>query len=146
MNPLDYLKAGAAAAVVMLALFAWGAWERGSAAKAELATFTESTKAAGEQAIQRNKGVNDANKKRQAATVASRDTALRCLHNDACAGRSTVPLVPPAAGGDSTICYRQTALSAAVENYRTAVQRRVTEGDAAQIDAKGLLSAWPSAD
>jgi len=143
--PLQYLKIGGAVAFLLLAMFAWGAWERGSAAKAELAAFTASVQAAGEQAIQRRKVVEDANKKRLQNARAGWATSLACLRDDTCAGRSSVPIVPTPPSGTAEICYDQTKLAEAVERYRKRVQGLVTEGQLAQADAVALLAAWPEA-
>ena len=112
------------------------------AAKAEHAAFVAQVKQNGEIAAKAAKLKEAQDAKQISDAITARNAALKRLRDDNSASRR-VPIVPAAAAGSETICFQQSALSAAVERYRAGVRGLVAEGDAAQIDAIALIQAWP---
>ena len=112
------------------------------ACNAKYESFVAQTRILGEQAkaAKEKKEAQDA--KRVNDAVASRDDALRRLRDER-SRSSRVPLTPAAPAGSEQICFGQSALAAAVEQYRERVRGLVEAGDEAQIDAQALLRAWP---
>ena len=133
-------------AFLLLAGYAQYQKSEARAYKDKLAVFTAQVESIGKQAIERNRRIEDANKSRIDVAIANRDASiarLRVLVQQARSGSGAMPIVPAPAAAGGSICYDQSAVSAAVERYRQRVIGIVESGDEAQIDANFLLKAWP---
>lgn len=139
-----YAAIGAAVVIVGLGGYAKLQTARLEASEANVKAF----KQAGEIALQYAKRKDADNANRIKTAITDRDTALARLRKSALAIR--VPYVPIAAPAGSQVCGRASIINDALASFGQAINRRLAdaqrdavEGDAAEVDAKTLVDAWP---
>ena len=110
----------------------------------QLITYKATVDALGQAQAQASRQKDAEHAKTIANAVTDRDLAIKRLRESETSRRasylSVVPDAPASGGG---LCFDPSAITAAVERYRQRVAGVVAEGDAAQIDARALLQAWP---
>ena len=118
--------------------------------EAQFESFKDKTAALGEaaKAAKVLKETQDA--KQIADAVVARDDALAKLRQSAGAGSRRLSSAPAAPAGSNQICFGAAAYTAAFAEFGKSLGRFMAEtnglaieGDAAQIDAKSLIQAWP---
>jgi len=109
--------------------------------KEEYATFQADVRAKGELAEKERIRKEAEYAKSIKTAVSGRADALKRLRDSTSSRRASLSPIAPA--GSDLLCFSATEFDRAIEHYRGRVRGVVTEGDAAQIDAKSLLEAWP---
>lgn len=139
-----YAAIGAAVVIVWIGGYARIQSARLEASEANVKAF----KQAGEIALQYAKRKDDDNANRIKTAITDRDTALARLRKSTLASR--VSYVPIAASASSQVCGRASIINGALASFGQAINRRLAdaqrdavEGDAAEVDAKALVDAWP---
>jgi len=110
--------------------------------EAEYEGFKLKVAALGEAAEANKKRKEADNAKRIAVAVADRNDDLRRL-SDERSRRGSVPFAPPDTGGSGKICYDRAALESALQRFAERTAGLIDEGDAALINGRALVEAWP---
>ena len=142
-------------APIMLCLFLWGEWWHHEAkdVKKDLDVLTVKVEANGKIAEANAKLKEAEYDKNLSAATAGRDDALKRLQlakAEANSAGRRVSSNPAAPAGSSKVCFNSPAYDAAFKRFGerlNTVLQGITglayQGDAANIDAKALIDAWP---
>jgi len=150
MNPITRLEIYAGIGVILMAVML-GAYLKGRSDGAEKVqlkfdAFVSETKALGMKAEADKAKKEQADAAKIATAVTTRDAALASLR--VAQSRARSGFVPNSTAGSKdsgNVCYDRPTLDAALRKLDTGVSNLVTEGDAAMINGRALLSSWPSA-
>jgi hypothetical protein len=128
--------------MAVMALFAWGMWERSGKIKvqADYDTFIIKAQAIAAVQLAENQRKEKENAQRIKDAESDRDTALKQLrHTTANTSRLRTTIAALTASTTGKVCYRSQAFDAALSG----ITGLIIEGDGAIIDNRAWFDSWP---
>jgi len=107
-----------------------------------LQVFKTEAEALGRLAEAKAKAQEAANEKRITIALSGRDAALKRL-SDERASRRVLPFTGSDTTGSGKVCYDRAAFESALQRFAERTAGLIDEGDAALINGRALVEAWP---